>query len=78
MIVSFHLIDKYYQFIFLLYFGMNFSFCVVNFTIFVHSLLAESLNTIRCWGSLHKNNTSSLLLGLNHASGNWISIVKCK
>ena len=27
-------------------------------------------------GSLHKNNTSCLLLGLYHASVNWISIVQ--
>ena len=26
-------------------------------------------------GSLHKNNTSCLLLGLYHASVNWLSIV---
>ena len=26
-------------------------------------------------GSLHKNNTSYLLLGLYHASVNWISVV---
>ena len=26
-------------------------------------------------GSLHKNNTSGLLLGLYHASVNWLSIV---
>ena len=27
------------------------------------------------WASLHKNNASYLLLGLYHASVNWISIV---
>ena len=39
------------------------------------SLLAQSHNAIRFGGSLHKNNTSCLLLGLYHASVNWISIV---
>ena len=41
----------------------------------MYSLLAQSHNAIRFGGSLHKNNTRCLLLGLYHASVNWISIV---
>ena len=41
----------------------------------INSLLAQTHNSI-CFGFfLHKNNTSSLLLGLYHASVNRISIV---
>ena len=40
-----------------------------------HSQLAQSHNTICFGGSLHKNNTSFLLLGLYHASVIRISIV---
>ena len=41
------------------------------------SLLAQSHNAIRFWGSLHKNNISCLLLGLYHASVNWKLDILC-
>ena len=41
-----------------------------------HSLLAQSHNAIRFGGSLHKNNTSCLVLGVYHASVNCISLVQ--
>ena len=46
-------------------------------TIRRHSLLPQSHNAVRFGGSLRKNNTSCLLLGLYHASVNWISISTC-
>ena len=38
-------------------------------------LFSRSHNAIRFGGSLHKNNTIYLPLGLYHASVNWLSIV---
>ena len=41
----------------------------------IYSLLVQSHIAIRFGGSLHKNNTSCLLLGMYHASVNLIYIV---
>ena len=53
--------------------------------VFIKELFDSNILSIDCFhdpimqpvlgGSLHKNNTSCLLLGLYHASVNWLSIV---